>query len=75
MFSDIYFLIFGLPVICGTLIVLAVILKSKKKEPNSDESKLIQELHHGLTRMEKRIESLESIILNTEQQPPKNTKP
>lgn len=33
---------------------------------NTDETRLVQELHYGFTRMEKRIEALETIILDYE---------
>ena len=32
-------------------------------QESSDETRLIQELHQGLSRMEQRIESLETILL------------
>jgi len=58
--------------ICGTLIVLAIIFKGRKKESDEVESQLIQELHQGLTRMEKRIESLETIILESQKKTSKD---
>jgi phage shock protein B len=35
---------------------------------NADETRLIQELHQGLTRMEERIGALETIVLDREAQ-------
>ena len=58
-------LLFGTPIvgiICGTLISL------RKKRPAQDpeETKIMQEIHHGLSRMEKRIEALETILFDHE---------
>jgi TM2 domain-containing membrane protein YozV len=33
---------------------------------NTDETRIVQELHYGFTRMEERIEALETIILDYE---------
>jgi phage shock protein B len=55
--------VFAVPVvaiICGTLVSL--IKRAPSKESNPEDIKLIQELHQGLGRMEKRIESLETIL-------------
>ena len=54
--------VFGVPVvaiICGTVLSL------KKKETSAsrpEEIKMIQEIHHGLARMEQRIDALETIL-------------
>ena len=65
----IVFIVVGIPVICGTLISLAkIILKSDRgstssgKGSSSEEVRLIQEMHRGLSRLEERIESLETIV-------------
>ena len=36
----------------------------KSRRSNPDEARLIQEIHRGLDKMEKRIESLETIVLD-----------
>ena len=36
------------------------------KDQRDEETKLIQELHHGLAKMEARIEALETIMLDPE---------
>ncbi len=33
---------------------------------HADETRLIQEIHHGLVKMERRVESLETLLLDTE---------
>jgi phage shock protein B len=37
-----------------------------RKEEQADETRLIQEIHQGLSNMEKRIEALETILLDRE---------
>ncbi len=64
----------------GTILVLAIIgstvlmgiklLKGGTSRSNqkiqSDEARVIQEIYQGLSRMEKRIEALETLILDHE---------
>ncbi|GAB4333640.1 MAG: hypothetical protein Kow0099_05500 [Candidatus Abyssubacteria bacterium] len=39
----------------------------RQGEPlNADETRLIQELHQGLAKMEKRVEALETILMDRE---------
>lgn len=63
-------IVVGFPVICGTLIAIVAIIRPKKNPPSSkaskEETQLIQELHQGMVRLEKRIESLETIIIENE---------
>jgi phage shock protein B len=49
------FLVAGLAVLKGG---------GKSRRGNPDEARLIQEIHRGLEKMEKRIESLETIVLD-----------
>ncbi len=63
------FCIFGLPVLCVTLIIVIKILRGPaRKAANLDieETRLIQEMHHSLSRFEERIEALETIVLEHE---------
>lgn len=58
--------VIGLPVICGTLIALTAMFFSHKKRMGStdlaeEETQIMQEMHQSLIRMEKRIDSLETI--------------
>jgi len=41
--------------------------RKKSKEADADETQLIQEIHHGLTKMEERVESLETLLMQSEQ--------
>jgi len=64
----IVFIVVGLPVMAGTLLALAKILKgggSAKSSgaANREETELMQDIHRSLSRLEKRIDSLETIVL------------
>lgn len=59
-------LIFGGPIF---LIALAILKGGKTKKGQmmeADEARKAQEIYQGITRMEKRIEALETIILEHE---------
>ena len=47
-------------IICGTILKLCG--RDGPQESNPDDIKLIQELHQGLSKMEQRIEALETIM-------------
>lgn len=38
----------------------------RSKQSDVDETRLIQEVHHGLMKMQKRVESLETLMLDEE---------
>ena len=64
-------IVVGLPIISGTLISLAKIMKGSPsgsgKKGNSqysrEEAEIMQDIHRTLSRLEKRIDSLETIVL------------
>jgi phage shock protein B len=61
--------VFGVPIIaiiCGTIVTLSKQNKSSGSDPK--DIKLIQELNQSLNRMEKLIESLETILFDEQQQ-------
>ena len=73
----IVFIVIGLPVLSATLIKLANIIKgdpvesgssSKKKKDNpatdKHEAEIVQEINQLVTRLEKRIDALETIVLD-----------
>jgi phage shock protein B len=71
--------VFGGTVLClaiiGSTILMAIkILKgglSRKDQQNqTDEAKVIQEIYQGLSKMEQRVEALETIILDRKEPPP-----
>lgn len=56
-------LIFGIPIvaiICGTIIKL----KSRQPSEQPEHTRMMQEIHQSLTRMEDRIEALETILFD-----------
>lgn len=53
-------------VISGAFLVRIVSILARRKESDKlgvDETKLMQELHQGLLRMEQRVENLETLIM------------
>ena len=60
----------GLPVLSATLIKLARIIKgegsgkkSDRRTSEAEDIELIQTIHQGLNRLEKRIDAIETIII------------
>lgn len=55
----------GLPILCGTIIALAKIIKGGDRKnqtlANSEEVRMLRDIHNGLERLERRIEALETI--------------
>ena len=58
-----------LAIICGTILT-AIKLKGgvskKNQKHNAEEAEMIQELYQGLSRMEERTETLETLLLDKE---------
>lgn len=52
-----------------SMIIRAIRGDSRKRDPEASvsETKLIQEIHHGLSKMESRIDSLETILMAKEE--------
>jgi len=40
--------------------------RNQSKAESQEETRMIQEIHHGLMRMEERVESLETLLLDTD---------
>jgi hypothetical protein len=66
----IVFIVIGLPIMSVTLIKLAKIMKgegghagSNKTGSGREEAKIMQEIHRSLSRLEDRIDALETIVL------------
>ncbi len=57
-------------VLCGTLLAGLKIMKGKSSKTNkagqAEEARLMQEIYQSLSRMEKRIASLETILFDSE---------
>lgn len=62
--------ILALSIIGSTILIAIKIIKGgfsrKGQRVQSEEAKMIQEIHKGLKRMEERVEALETIILERE---------
>ena len=68
-------LIFGFPIVVvgGFFLIWALKIAKGGKDDQfkAEETQLIQEIHHGLQKMEERIEALETILLEPEHDPDK----
>ena len=71
-------IVFGGTVLClaiiGSTILMAIkILKGgisrKDQQVQAEEAKVIQEIYQGLSKMEQRVEALETIILDRKERP------
>ncbi|MEX0322546.1 MAG: hypothetical protein AB3N63_10335 [Puniceicoccaceae bacterium] len=68
----IVFIVVGLPVLSATLIKLAKIIKGEPEKISKDftgtsdkeEAELVQDIHRLVTRLEKRIDALETIVID-----------
>jgi phage shock protein B len=61
-------IILALAIVGSTFLMALKILRGglsrKGQQAQSEEAKMIQEMYHGLERMEQRVEALETIILS-----------
>ncbi|MBN1102380.1 MAG: phage-shock protein [Deltaproteobacteria bacterium] len=61
-------LVLGLAIIGSTILMAIKIVKGdasrKGQRLQADEARVVQEIYQGLSRMEKRVEALETIILD-----------
>jgi phage shock protein B len=57
-----------IPAIIGGTILLSIkLLKGKtSRKDQADDAKVVQEIYQGLSRMEERVEALETILLDRE---------
>ena len=51
-------------VVGGTIIMSIKLLKGGARKDQAEDSKIIQEIYQGLSRMEERVEALETILLD-----------
>jgi len=62
--------ILALAIIGSTIVMIVKVLKGglspKNQRFQAEEAKMIQEMYQGLSRMEQRVEALETIILDRE---------
>lgn len=56
-----------LAVVCAAIILVIRIVKGglspEQKEEKNEEARMIQEIYQGLSRMEERVEALETILM------------
>ena len=64
-------LVLSLAVVGGTLLMLVRLrqggLSKKDREQEVGEAEMIQEIYNGLSKMEKRIDALETILMDRQQ--------
>ncbi|MCC5805868.1 MAG: hypothetical protein JJU00_06020 [Opitutales bacterium] len=65
----IVFIVVGLPIMGAFMIALAKILKSDGKNSGgglseTEETRLVQDIHRSLNKLEARIDTLEAVILD-----------
>ena len=62
-------------VIGGTILMSIKLLKGgASRQDQAEDSKIIQEIYQGLARMEERVESLETILLDQDKKDRKDEK-
>jgi phage shock protein B len=67
-------IVLALAIIGGTILMGIKIAKGgisrKSQQSHTEDAKMIQEMYLGLTRMEERVEALETILLEKERKDP-----
>lgn len=65
-------LVLALAIIPGTILIAIRLLKGgfsrTDRKQQAEETKMIQEIYHGLSRMEERVEALETILLDRDRE-------
>ncbi|MEW5772394.1 MAG: envelope stress response membrane protein PspB [Thermodesulfobacteriota bacterium] len=69
-FALIWFILIPLAVIVGTLILggrlLSGLFSRAKREESADEARMVQEMYQAMSRLEERVEVLETLLLDAE---------
>ena len=69
-------LVLILGTICGTILFAIKIrhggLSSRSREAQGEETRMIQEIYQGLSRMEARVEALETILMEHQERSQNN---
>ena len=60
--------VIALAIVCGT-ILMAIKLRhggiySQNRQEQAEEARMIQEIYHGLSKLEDRLEALETILMD-----------
>ena len=57
--------------VCGTVLLIIKMgstgFSKNSRQSKSEESKMIQEIYEGLSKMEQRIETLETILMDSQE--------
>ncbi|UCG09571.1 MAG: phage-shock protein [Desulfobacterales bacterium] len=65
-------LVLALAIIPGTILIAIRLLKGgfsrTDRKQQAEETKMIQEIYQGLSRMEERVEALETILLDRDRE-------
>ena len=65
-------IVLALAIVGSTILMAIKLIKGglsrKDQRSEAEEARMIQEIYHGLARMEKRVEALETIILERERE-------
>jgi phage shock protein B len=68
-------LVLILGTICGTILLAMKFrhggLSARSREAQGEEARMIQEIYQGLSRMEARVEALETILMEHRERSPK----
>ena len=69
-FALLWFIFIPLAVVLGVLLlggrVLAGLFSRDKREESADEARMVQEMYQAMTRLEERVEVLETLLLDAE---------
>ena len=69
-------IVFALAIIPGTILLAIKFFRGgQDADDQAEEAKMIQEIYKSLSRMEERVEALETILLGHEKQKGRETKP
>ena len=62
-------IVIALAIVGGTILMAIKIrhggLGQRSRQTETDEAEMIQEIYHGLSRMEERVEALETILMDS----------
>ncbi|MFC1858555.1 phage-shock protein [Thermodesulfobacteriota bacterium] len=61
-------IVLALAIVCGTILMAMKQrdggISAKSKQQQAEEAKMIQDIYHGISKMEERVETLETILMD-----------
>ena len=61
-------IVLALAIVCGTILMAMKLrhggISGKSKQQQADEARMFQDIYHGLSKMEERVEALETILMD-----------